>query len=497
MIDSVYSLIPPLLVIVMVLTTKKVIPSISAGIISAALILHNFNPIAAISSIAQVVLSIFYSDGAINTSKLYLIGFLFLLGIITSYISHMGGTRAFANWAQTHIKNKQSAQLIAFILGIVIFIDDYFNALTVGEIARPLCDEYGVSRAKLSYIIDSTSAPVCVISPISSWGAYIIALISSIFVTFEINESGLMGFISIIPFNFYAIISLLLVVASILLPINLGQMRKFEKEAVASIDDSYVPTHAKAMDLLLPILILIVVTIGMLLFTGYQAIQTFDIFAMLENTNTNFSLFIGAGASLLFTLVNYKKSKQSYTLPLVEGIKSMTSAVTILLFAWTLIDLIAGIGTGNYLSHLLDSLNFHSGFLPVAIFVISGIMAFSTGTSWGTFGLMLPIAAQIAMNLAPELLIVALAAVLAGAVFGDHCSPISDTTILSATGAKCDLIDHVTSQIPYAIFSAILTMVGFIIAGFTNNAFISLGLVLVLMLISLLVMKFVIKTEER
>ncbi len=317
MIDSVYSLIPPLLVIVMVLTTKKVIPSISAGIISAALILHNFNPIAAISSIAQVVLSIFYSDGAINTSKLYLIGFLFLLGIITSYISHMGGTRAFANWAQTHIKNKQSAQLIAFILGIVIFIDDYFNALTVGEIARPLCDEYGVSRAKLSYIIDSTSAPVCVISPISSWGAYIIALISSIFVTFEINESGLMGFISIIPFNFYAIISLLLVVASILLPINLGQMRKFEKEAVASIDDSYVPTHAKAMDLLLPILILIVVTIGMLLFTGYQAIQTFDIFAMLENTNTNFSLFVGAGASLLFTLVNYKKSKQTYTLPLV------------------------------------------------------------------------------------------------------------------------------------------------------------------------------------
>lgn len=497
MIDSIYSLIPPLLVIGMVLFTKKVLGSISVGIFASALILTNLNIVEALKSIIEVVIAIFYVDGALNLGNIYLIGFLFLLGIITSYIASMGGTRAFTTWAQTHIKNRVSAQLIAFILGIVIFIDDYFNALTVGEIARPLTDKYGVSRAKLAYIIDSTSAPVCVIAPISSWGAYIIGLIASIFLSYNISASGLLGFINIVPFNFYAIVSLVMVCLTIVFNINLGQMRKFEKEFVAEIDEKEVPSTAKPADLLVPILILIVVTIGMLFFTGYQEVGAFDVFAILEATNTNLSLFIGAITALLFTLINFRKANESYQTPFIHGIKSMLPAVTILLFAWTLVDLISGIGTGTYLATLLAEMNFNPGFLPVMLFVLSGIMALSTGTSWGTFGLMLPIGAQIAMNLNPNLLIVSLAAVLAGAVFGDHCSPISDTTILSATGAKCSLIDHVTSQIPYAIFCAILSIIGFVVAGFTTSAWISLAVVFFVMIISIIAMKYVIKVETK
>lgn len=497
MIDSIYSLIPPLLVIGMVLITKKVLGSISLGIFASALILTNLNIIEALKTIIDVVVSIFYVDGAFNLGNIYLMGFLLLLGIITSYIAAMGGTRAFTNWAQTHIKTRVGAQLIAYVLGIVIFIDDYFNALTVGEIARPLTDKYGVSRAKLAYIIDSTSAPVCVIAPISSWGAYIIGLIGTIFLSYNISASGLVGFINIVPFNFYAIVSLLMVLFTIVFNINLGQMRKFEKDYIAEVDTQEVPSTAKPTDLLVPIIILIVVTIGMLFYTGYLEVGTFDLFLMLEETNTNLSLFIGALSSLAYTLVNFRKAKISYKAPLVHGFTSMLPAVTILLFAWTLVDLISGIGTGTYLANILSQMNFNPGFLPVMLFVLSGVMALSTGTSWGTFGLMLPIGAQIAMNLNPALLIVSLAAVLAGAVFGDHCSPISDTTILSATGAKCSLIEHVTTQIPYAIFCAILSVIGFVVAGFTGNAWISLSVVLFIMAISIIAMKYIIKVETR
>ncbi|MGL5977992.1 MAG: Na+/H+ antiporter NhaC family protein [Erysipelotrichaceae bacterium] len=497
MIDSIYSLIPPLLVIGMVLFSKKVLGSISVGIIAAALLLHNLNPLLALESIVRVVVNIFYVDGAWNLSNLYLMGFLFLLGIITSYISTMGGTRAFASWAKKHVKNRVAAQLIAFVLGIVIFIDDYFNALTVGEIARPLSDHYGVSREKLAYIIDSTSAPVCVISPISSWGAYIIALISSIFITFDIQASGLVGFLNIIPFNFYAIISLMMVFATIVFNINFGQMRAFEAAIPEFVEENETKLSAKPKDLLLPILFLILVTVGMIFFTGYQAVGEFNIFLMLEEANTNLSLFTGAVVSLGFTLLNYRQSGLGYKEPLVHGFKSMLPAVTILIFAWTLVDLIAGIGTGNYLAHLLSSMNFNAGFLPALLFLVSGVMALSTGTSWGTFGLMLPIGAQIAMSLQPSLILVCLAAVLAGAVFGDHCSPISDTTILSATGAKCDLISHVMSQLPYSIFCAIISIIGFIVAGFTNNLAISLIVVFSIFCISLLAIKFVLTIEER
>ncbi|MGL5541166.1 MAG: Na+/H+ antiporter NhaC family protein [Erysipelotrichaceae bacterium] len=497
MIDSIYSLIPPILVIVMVLWSKKVLPSISLGIVAAALLLNNLNPLAALQSMIDVVISIFYVDGALNLSNLFLMGFLFLLGIITSYIAAMGGTRAFARWAQTHIKNRVGAQLIAFVLGVVIFIDDYFNALTVGEIARPLTDHYGVSREKLSYIIDSTSAPICVISPISSWGAYIIALISTIFVTFNIPYSGLVGFMSLIPFNFYAIISLLMVLATILLNLNFGQMRQFEDQMQAIVEEQTIASKAKPMDLLFPIILLIAVTLGMIFLTGYQSAQSFNILLILENASTNLSLFVGAAVALLYTLLNFKKAKQNYAAPFKHGFMSMIPAVTILVFAWTLVDLIAGIGTGTYLANVLAGWDFNPGFLPVMLFLVSGVMALSTGTSWGTFGLMLPIGAQIAMSLHPQGLVVSLAAVLAGAVFGDHCSPISDTTILSATGAKCDLINHVTSQLPYAIFSASLSSIGFVVAGFTNSMWLSLTVVLGCMAVSIIALKTVLTIESR
>lgn len=489
MTGTIYSLIPPILVIVCVLISKKVIPSITIGIVSSALLIHNFNILDAISSIVTVFVHIFYVDGAVNISNIYLIGFLIILGILTSFIARMGGTHAFAKWSHQHVKNKYAAQLLAFFLGILIFIDDYFNALTVGEISRPLIDQHKVSREKLAYIIDSTSAPVCVISPISSWGAYIIAMLTTIFATYQIKDAPFIGFFKIIPFNFYAIFSLLSVAAVILLDINIGKM-KYREEAHTVEEESN--ESGRPSDLLVPIGTLIIVTLFMIFFTGYLECKQFDFMEMLKMSNTYLSLLIGSVVSLGITLNRFRKTNiTDYVHPLKNGVRSMMPAVSILIFAWALIELISDIGTGTYLSSLFASMNINSVYLPFILFVISGFMALATGTSWGTFGVMLPIGAQMAIHLNPELFMICLGAVLSGSVFGDHCSPISDTTILSSTGAKCHHINHVTTQMPYAISSAIVSSVGFLVAGFTGSMFISIIIASIAFIIMISILKII------
>ncbi|MFS0822210.1 Na+/H+ antiporter NhaC family protein [Bacillus sp. 1P02SD] len=513
---TIYSIIPPIIALLMVVLTRKVLLSLGVGIVSASVVLHgkvllNEGIGAWLQDIVYTIWNsfkaVFVSEGALNTWNVYIILFLFLLGIITAFISISGGSRAFGEWAQTKVKTRTGAQLLAAVLGIVIFIDDYFNALAVGQVSRPITDRNKVSRAKLAYIIDSTSAPICVVSPISSWGAYIIAIIAPILVTHGISEvSPLSAFIQIIPMNLYVISAMLMVFAVAVFNINIGSMKVHENRAMTTgevIDPKKpvlgelkqeLPQSEKGSvgDLVWPIMALVIGTVGSLFWTGYKASEgNVTIFSILENTDVTGSLLNGGLIGIIITLLLFlvqvyaKKAISVSLLPkgIIEGIKSMLPAVYILLFAWVIVDLIGQIETGKYLAGLVEKSNINISFLPVILFVVAGIMAFATGTSWGTFGMMLPIAGDIVAASDINLMLPALAAVLAGSVFGDHCSPISDTTILSSTGAGSHLIDHVMTQLPYAITSAIFAAIGYVVLGLTGNALLGLLTTVVLFVI--------------
>lgn len=517
MIGTIYSLIPPLLAIIMVLLTRRVLLSLGVGIISAALLLENFSPLASLTKVYESVLGIFVSDGELNTWNVYIILFLFLLGIITAFITVSGGSRAFGEWALKRVKSRVGAQLVTFFLGIIIFIDDYFNALAVGQISRPLTDRHRISRAKLAYLIDSTSAPVCVISPISSWGAYIIGIIGTIIATHQLTEfNAFSAFIHMIPMNFYVLTALLFVLVTALYNVNIGSMRKHESRAMSTGETVYaergeVPGELKedlpvsqkgtVMHLALPILALVLGTIGAMIYTGIQGTEeAITLLAIFENTDVSTALLWGGLIGLVVALALFiGLNKRDQELPanvtgraIKEGIKSMLPAVYILLFAWSIVDLIGQLETGQYLAGLVEHSQLSVGWLPVILFVIAGLMAFSTGTSWGTFGLMLPIAGQIMAVVDTSMLLPALSAVLAGAVFGDHCSPISDTTILSSTGAGCHHIDHVMTQLPYAVICAVISILGYIILGLTGSLW--LGFIATLILFAI-VMIYVIQTS--
>lgn len=494
---TIFSIIPAIIMLVLVLLTRKVLLSLGIGILVGALIIHDFNILDSLKEIWVVFYSIFVSDGALNIGDLQLLGFLLLLGIMTAFLQASGGSNAFGNWMISRIKTRRGAQFMAPILGLVIFIDDYFNALAVGQIARPLTDKHRISRAKLSYYIDSTSAPVTVISPISSWGAYLIGLVGGLVVVTDLQP--LEAFIKMIPYNFYAIGAILLVFIVAFFNINIGPMRKHEEHAMAT--GEVIPTDAKVpgdltnvfepskkgkvSHLLIPIIVLLLTTISTMIFTGAKASgETVTILSIFENTNVNFSLFIGGVAAVLVALVMYliqgNEKNQSGSI-MFEGIKAMMPAIYILILAWMIGSIISTLQTGEYLAQVVENANISSSLLPVIFFVISGFMALATGTSWGTFGIMLPIAAEVMAIADVSLLIPSLAAVLAGAVFGDHCSPISDTTVLSSTGAGANHIDHVITQLPYAIIVALASSIGYLVIGFTNQLF--LGLVITLAII--------------
>lgn len=502
--NTIFSILPPLVAIVMVLLTKRVLLSLGTGVVAAALILTSFAPVQAAKEIFNSFAVTFWDEG-FNAYNVFILLFLLLLGVITAFVSLSGGSRAFADWASARIKTRRGAKVLTVVLGMVIFIDDYFNALAVGQVARPITDRYKVSRAKLAYFIDSTAAPVCVISPVSSWGAAIIGIVATILSAQSyVQMSALEAFIWMAPMNFYVIATLAIVIFVAIRDVDFGAMKKHETRAITTGElydaNKTIPgemkeefpahAHGKVTDLLLPILLLIAGTIGAMVWTGYQnAGQAWDIWAIFENTDVPASLMagglLGAVASILLYVRQFKKNETAKASwvgkGIVEGLRSMIGAVLILIFAWALSYLIDALETGVYLADVVTKNNIPTEILPVLLFLLAGIMAFSTGTSWGSFGILLPIAGNIMGQAAPELLLATLSAVLAGAVFGDHCSPISDTTILSSTGAGSNHMDHVLTQLPYALTAAAIGAVGYIVIGFTGSLLWSLLAVAVIL----------------
>ena len=516
--NTVFSLLPPIVAIVMVIVTKRVLLSLGVGSIAAALLLGDFNLKKTVMVLWEAVKGLFYSEGSIQLSNIYILLFLLILGCITALITITGGSRAFGEWALKHVKTRVGAQLTAGLLGVVIFIDDYFNSLAVGQIARPLTDRNRVSRAKLAYIIDSTAAPICVISPVSSWGAYIIAILVPILTANSLEISGFSAFVQMIPMNLYVWATLIFVFVSSWKNINFGAMKQHElrawNEGIVTNPDKQAPGELKSDlpvseggsvgDLIVPILALIVGTICAMLWTGSQVIDQVTVLGMFENTDVPFSLFLGGLFGLLVALLLFlrqvvkQKTIQLSTLwvGLIDGIRSMLPAVYILLFAWVIVELVGALQAGTYLASFVEKANVNIAFIPVILFIIAGVMALSTGTSWGSFGILLPLAGDIVATMDSSMLLPSLAAVLAGAVFGDHCSPISDTTILSSTGAGCNHIDHVMTQLPYALASAVIAALGFVVLGFTRSSIVALLVVVLLTVITLLVIKKIASLQK-
>ncbi|MDN2662497.1 Na+/H+ antiporter NhaC family protein [Psychromonas sp. 14N.309.X.WAT.B.A12] len=491
---SMLSILPAAVALGLAIITRRVLISLGIGIILGALLLVDYSIVDAGKYIFSTVKSVVVEDGGLNTWNMSIVAFLLLLGMMTAVLTLSGGTRAFADWALDHIKDKRGASLLAAFLGVFIFIDDYFNSLAVGSISRPVTDRFNVSRAKLAYILDSTAAPMCILMPVSSWGAYIMTIIGGILVSHGMTEYSPLGaYVALIPMNFYALFTLLMVFAVILFKLDIGTMKQHEQAAEnnATVEDANhvdlqdelgIEEHqrGKVGDLVYPIISLILATLFFMVYTGNNALveagKTFSVLGAFENTDVGASLVYGGLVGLAFALFTVLKQKQSFDnirFALWVGAKSMFGAIIILFFAWSIGSVIGDMNTGNYLSTLVQG-NIGLHWLPVILFVLSGAMAFSTGTSWGTFGIMLPIAGDMAGATDLTMMLPMLSAVLAGSVFGDHCSPISDTTILSSTGARCQHIDHVSTQLPYALSMALVSIVGFVVIGFTGSMAISL-----------------------
>ncbi len=521
MADSIWSLIPPILAIIMVLLTRRVLISLGVGIIASALFVSNFHITTSFELVFDAVKGVFIEEASLNTWNVYIIFFILLLGIITNFVGMMGGTRAFGDWMIRRVKTRVGAQIMTFILGIALFIDDYFNSLTVGQVARPITDKHRISRAKLAYIVDSTAAPVCVIAPVSSWGAYILGLIGMVLTTHNIVDySELSAFLYMIPMNFYVWSALGVVLVIAIKQADFGPMKKHELHAMktgeVSLSDTNNTTDPDAGrtsnlgrigDLIVPIIVLFLATILFIFWTGLKALGDGEksLILIFGEADVSASLFYGGVIALLTTMLFFIRhvtkgelNRNDFVIGIINGIKSMMPAVIILIFAWTITDLIDQLGTGTYLADVVQHSNLPFALLPLIIFIMAGLIAFSTGTSWGSFALLLPIAGQIAAATHLELILPMLAAVLAGAVFGDHCSPISDTTILSSTGSNCHHIDHVMTQLPYSLVAAGIAGAGYLALGFSESVLVGLLVVLIgLALLFFLLKKPVINSEEK
>ncbi|MBM7541446.1 Na+/H+ antiporter NhaC family protein [Amphibacillus cookii] len=513
---TIFSLIPAVLMLILVVSTRKIFLSLGVGIITGALLISRFNIIEAIIDIITIFRNIFYSpEDGLNMGNFYLLGFLLLLGILTAIMAASGGSQAFGHWASNRVRTRRGSQLVPACLGVLIFVDDYFNALSVGQVSRPVTDRQRISRAKLAYIIDSTSAPITVITPISSWGAYIIGTMGGIFAANEIIDyQPLEAFIRMIPLNMYAFASMLMVFIVAWFNLNIGSMKIHEDRAVQKnqlVDPEngsvagdlkqVVEPHkdGKVFHLIVPIVTLIIATVLMMLWTGYLATEeAITVFSLFANTDVNISLFFGGLIAVVLSFILYHKQsrpKHSNRFVIIEGINSMMPAIYILILAWMIGDVIDTLDTGGYLASLVNDFSFNIHYLPLILFVIAGFMALATGTSWGTFGIMLPIAAQVAVEIGPAVVLPAMAAVLAGSVFGDHCSPISDTSILSSTGAGSHHIDHVLTQLPYAFISAIASIIGYFVFAWTEMAVVSLLATLMVVVVISVIISFI--TDNR
>ena len=488
-----WSLLPPLIAIGLALITKEVYSSLFIGILAGALLVANGNPVTAITTMV--------GDGFISSlSDSWNVGilmFLVILGIIVVVMNKAGGSLAYGEWARDKIKTRKGAMGATFGLGVLIFIDDYFNCLTVGSVMRPVTDTHNISRAKLAYIIDATAAPICMIAPISSWAAAVTGVVE--------GYNGLELFIKAIPYNFYSLLTLVMMIFIIFKDLDYGPMRKYERNAVLHNDiftDSKTPyedeikeptsSKGRVIDLVLPIIILIIFSIiGMIYTGGFFSGETFiDSFA---NSDASLGLAMGSLVSLLLTFVwivaRRVLSFNEFMECIVKGFNAMVPAILILTFAWTLSSMTGALGAAPYVAGIVEgSAGGLQALLPAIIFLVATFLAFATGTSWGTFGILIPIIVGLGAALSPDMLIIGISACLAGAVCGDHCSPISDTTIMASTGAQVQHIVHVSTQLPYALTVAAVSVVTYIVAGFTESL-IALPIGIVLMVGTLMVIQ--------
>ncbi len=481
------SVIPPILAIVLALITKEVISSLMVGILSGTLIYACYTASGPLGIAVKTVENTFVVMSEKMAENVNIILFLCLLGALVAVISKTGASTAYGRWASRKLKGKRSAQLATAALGVLIFIDDYFNCLTVGTVMKPVTDKYRISRAKLAYIIDATAAPVCIIAPISSWAA----AVGSNLQDAGGFESTMSAFVSTIPYNLYAILSILLVICMCIFKMDFGPMRRVQEEAekgnLGAVEkEEEVPeteTKGKVYDLLIPVLGLIVFSVLAMLYTGEmfsgEGVSLADAFG---NCDSSASLVLGGFGGLVVAFLVLIPRKvigfRAFMDCIGEGVKSMVPACIILTLAWTISGVCRDmLGTGVYVGSLVEHLNISLYFIPAIVFVVAALLSFSTGTAWGTFGILIPIV-MLVMEPAggAQIVIVALAATLAGSVFGDHCSPISDTTILSSTGAGCNHLRHVATQMPYAVATAVACFCGYLAAGFSQgNVFVTLA----------------------
>lgn len=495
-----WALVPPIIAIVLALITKEVYSSLFVGILVGALFYANFN-------LELTINTMLFSEGGLvgKLSDSYSVGilvFLVVLGIMVCLMNKAGGSAAFGRWAKDHIKTRVGAQLATMVLGVLIFVDDYFNCLTVGSVMRPVTDGHNVSRSKLAYLIDATAAPICIIAPISSWAA---AVTSSVPDGSSIN--GFAMFLQTIPYNFYAILTIVMMICLAAFKFDYGPMKKHEFNAQNNGDlfttagrpygdgteDGEVSDKGRVIDLILPVVILVAFCIMALVYTG-GFFSGVDFITAFGDCDASVGLVLGSVLALIFMFVYYLCRRvltfKQFTDCIPAGFKAMVPAILILSFAWTLSGMTNMLGGAQYVEALVHgSAQGLQNMLPAIFFVVAGILAFSTGTSWGTFGILIPIVVEVFPG--GEMLSISIASCLAGAVCGDHCSPISDTTIMASAGAQCDHVNHVSTQLPYALTVAGVCFVGYILAGFVQNVWISLPVSLVLMLLTLLVIKTV------
>ena len=481
-----WALIPPVVAIVLALITKEVYSSLFVGILVGGLFYSGF-------SFEGTIVHIF-EDGIIGVlSDSYNVGilvFLIILGAIVCLMNKAGGSAAFGRWASDHIKTRTGAQLVTVALGVLIFIDDYFNCLTVGSVMRPVTDKHNISRAKLAYLIDATAAPICIIAPISSWAAAVTGFVE--------GEDGLSLFISAIPYNFYALLTIVMMLTIAVLNIDFGSMKIHEDNAkkgdlfttpdrpygeATELEDTGKGT---VKDLLIPIIALIICCVIGMIYTG-GFFEGADFVTAFSNSDASVGLAIGSAFALVITILLYVSRRvlgfKECMDCIPEGFKAMVPAIMILTFAWTLKSMTDSLGAAEFVAALIKgSASGIVNLLPAIIFVVGCLLAFATGTSWGTFGILIPIVVDAFQATNPTLMTIAISACMAGAVCGDHCSPISDTTIMASAGAQCNHVNHVSTQLPYAVSVAAISFITYIVAGFVQSAWISLPVGVVLTL---------------
>ena len=497
---SFWALVPPVVAIVLALITKEVYSSLFVGIVIGGLFWSGF-------SFENTVLHVF-QDGIVgvltDSYNMGILVFLVILGIMVCMMNKAGGSAAFGRWASVHIKTRIGAQLATIVLGVLIFIDDYFNCLTVGSVMRPITDKHQVSRAKLAYLIDATAAPVCIIAPISSWAAAVTGFVE--------GEDGFSIFLRAIPFNYYALLTILTMVLLVVLKVDYGSMRVHEDNALrgdiyttpdrpyADAQDDVVEEKGGVIDLVFPILVLIgCCIIGMLysggFFSGVSFVEAFSA------SDASVGLMLGSFFAFVITVIFYalrrvlKFTDSMACIP--DGFKAMVPAILILTFAWTLKAMTDSLGAAEYVAGVMETAATGLvNFLPAIIFLVGCFLAFATGTSWGTFGILIPIVVAVFQGTNETMMIISISACMAGAVCGDHCSPISDTTIMASAGAQCNHVNHVSTQLPYAMTVAAVSFVTYVIAGFVQNAWICLPIGIILMTGTLFVIRAITGKEE-